>query len=123
MMLTCDIDYRSAYQIVGAAVRRLSSGGKRGSDLTVELLDEIAIAQLGTPLGLEQAMLDTILDPVAIVATRAASGGAAAAPMSAMLTDVAGEVAALQLVVSERLRQFDQVEDELRREARQILDG
>ena len=77
VMETCDVDYRTAYLIVGRAVRSAGRQGLRGVDLTGELLDAAATEQLGRPLGLTGRDLSTVLDPRAIVQTRVAPGGAA----------------------------------------------
>ena len=47
LMVSCGVDYRTAYQIVGAAVRRLAAEGGTAGDLSPMLLDQIAVEQLG----------------------------------------------------------------------------
>ncbi len=123
LMLSCNIDYRSAYQVVGGAVRRLSQSGRTGADLTVALLDEVAVELLGGPLGMDPEVLASTLDPAAIVATRVAPGGAAPKPMVAMLGDTTAQAAALTAAARARLDAFDEAEDTLRREARRVLEG
>ena len=123
VMLSCGLDYRTAYQIVGAAVRRLSETGQSAAGLTAALLDEVALEQVGRPLGMAAAPLHQALDPSAIVATRRAAGGAAAAPMEAMLAAVGDDVEALRAAAEERLDGFDRAEQALVAEARRVVEG
>ena len=69
--LQAGMDYRSAYRVVGRAV----AAGR---------LDPAA---LGRELGIDEALLRDALDPAASLATRTAPGGAARAPMDAMLAE------------------------------------
>ena len=46
------IDYRTAYRVVGHAVREASAAGLRGVDVDGTLLDRAAVAVTGQPLGL-----------------------------------------------------------------------
>jgi argininosuccinate lyase len=77
VMQTCDVDYRTAYQVVGIAVRRANAAGLRGIDLDGAMLDDAAREYTGRPIGLTGRDLVEILDPRHIVATRTAAGGAA----------------------------------------------
>ncbi len=92
VMETCKVDYRSAYLIVGSAVRRAASEGLRGADLTGEMLDEAARECVGRPLGLAERDLTEVLDPRAIVLTRVAPGGAAPGVVRQMASEVRAEV-------------------------------
>jgi argininosuccinate lyase len=122
VMLSCAVDYRTAYQIVGAAVRRLSAERRSASHLTPMLLDEVAIEQLGRPLAMDAATLADALDPRAIVATRVATGGAAPEPMSAMLSEVAAEADALAAAGRARLDTMNQAERRLVADARRVIE-
>ena len=89
----CGVDYRTAYLVVGQAVRAASAAGLRGIDITAAMLDEAA----QQPLGLTDEELAAVLDPAQIVATRSARGGAApaaVAPMIEACRTAAGELAA-----------------------------
>ncbi|HEY2704281.1 MAG TPA: argininosuccinate lyase [Candidatus Dormibacteraeota bacterium] len=77
VMLSCGVDYRTAYLVVGRAVSRAGREGLRGIDITGEMLDAAAVEQIGRSLGLAGADLTEVLDPRAIVQTRSAPGGAA----------------------------------------------
>jgi argininosuccinate lyase len=122
LMVSCGIDYRSAYQIVGSAVRRLAAEGDSARDLTSTLLDEIAVEQLGRPLAADAATLADALDPAAIVATRVAVGGAAPEPIGAMLVDVATEIDELAAAARERLDAVDRAEHDLVADARRVVE-
>jgi len=88
------IDYRSAYLLVGAAVRKASREGLRGVDLTGEMLDAAAEETIGRRLGLAGRDLSEVLDPRAIVGTRTALGGAAPEVVRRMASDQAAAAAA-----------------------------
>lgn len=77
VMLRGDLDYRSAYRVVAAAVRHAAATGAAAADLTPADLDAAALATVGRPLGLTSEDLTAALDPAAIVATRTVPGGAA----------------------------------------------
>ncbi|HEY1821177.1 MAG TPA: argininosuccinate lyase [Trebonia sp.] len=77
IMQECAVDYRTAYQIVGIAVRKASLDGIRGIDLTVGRLQDAAAEYNGTRLDLDDIDLAAVLDPREIVATRVLAGGAA----------------------------------------------
>src|SRR4029450_2575242 len=47
LMVSCGVDYRTAYQIVGSAVRRLAAEGRTAGDLSPGLLDDVAIEHSG----------------------------------------------------------------------------
>jgi len=84
VMQTCAVDYRTAYQVVGLAVRTAHQAGLRGIDLDGAMLDAAARAYDGRELGLTGTDLSEVLDPRAIVATRTAAGGAAPPVVTAM---------------------------------------
>jgi len=100
VMEACELDYRTAYHIVGRAVRTASRRSLRGVDLTGEMLDAAAVEQTGHPLGLAGRDLSTVLDPRAIVQTRVAPGGAA----PAVVRDMAARCLQEAQAVAERAR-------------------
>ena len=91
------IDYRTAYRVVGHAVRLASARGLRGIDIDGGLLDEAAKELTGQPLGFAGRDLAAVLDPGLIVTSRTSLGGAAPAEVTRMAGEVgtqAGELAA-----------------------------
>ena len=126
VMLCCGLDYRSAYRVVGNAVRALSRQGGSAGDLTVALLDAAGEQVLGRPIGISEDDLATSLDPAAIVASRVAPGGAAAGPMNDMIEEARVMADALERAARDRLAGFDAAEAALRRESvdrRQVPEG
>ncbi|MGD9525216.1 argininosuccinate lyase [Pseudonocardia sp.] len=77
VMLAAEVDYRTAYDVVGATVRRAAREGVPGVAITGEMLDAAATEVRGRPLGLAGRDLTAVLDPATIVRTRATRGGAA----------------------------------------------
>ncbi len=77
VMLTCGLDYRTAYQVVGVAVRTATRRGCAASTSTARCSTR---RRSSTPVGRSgspDADLTEVLDPRRIVATRTAAGGAA----------------------------------------------
>jgi argininosuccinate lyase len=122
VMVSCGVDYRTAYRIVGGAVRRVAAEGGGAADLGPALLDEVSAEQLGRPLAIDAAALGDALDPAAIVTTRVAVGGAAPEPMDAMLADVAAEADELAAAARERLDAVDRAERSLVADARRVVE-
>jgi argininosuccinate lyase len=113
VMQTCGIDYRSAYLLVGAAVRKASREGLRGVDLTGEMLDEAAEETIGRGLGLAGRDLSEVLDPRAIVLTRTSVGGAAPKVVRRMAAGQAAEASAARDRASKALGALDAAESAL----------
>jgi argininosuccinate lyase len=95
IMQTCGIDYRSAYRVVGHAVRQASAAGLRGADIDGALLDAAAAEITGHPLGLTGRDLSAALDPGQIVASRTLLGGAAPGEVRRMAAGAAADAARL----------------------------
>ena len=91
VMQTCGIDYRSAYRVVGHAVRQASAAGLRGSDIDGALLDASATEVIGRPLGLTGHDLSAALDPWQIVVSRTTLGGAAPGEVTRMAEQVTAQ--------------------------------
>jgi argininosuccinate lyase len=89
------IDYRTAYRVVGHAVRAASARGLRGADIDGAMLDAAAAELTGRPLGLTGRDLTAVLDPGLIVAGRTALGGAAPSEVTRMAGEVETRAAEL----------------------------
>jgi argininosuccinate lyase len=117
VMSTRGLDYRSAYQVVAHAVRATAADGGSGRDITAERLDAAAVVVLGEPLGLDADELAEVVDPVAIVATRTGTGGAAPETVRGM-AERFGSVATQQLsAVRDRRERLESAEADLVRTA------
>ena len=100
-----DLDYRSAYRIVGNAVAYITDRGGGPERLTARQLDACARLVVGHPLELDPALVAEALDPVAAIATRIVEGGAAPAPMTRMLADDRAALAhAAEWITAARMR-------------------
>jgi len=110
VMQTCDLDYRSAYLLVGAAIREASRRGLRGVDVTGEMLDRAARERLGAELGLAGRDLSEVLDPRAIVLTRRLPGGAAPDLVREMAGRCRAEARAVRERAVDRANGFDRAE-------------
>ena len=95
IMQSCGIDYRTAYRVVGHAVRQASAAGLRGADIDGAMLDACAAEITGRPLGLAGRDLSAVLDPGQIVASRTALGGAAPAEVRRMAGQASAEASRL----------------------------
>ena len=110
VMLTCGLDYRTAYQVVGVAVRTAHEAGLRGIDLTGEMIDAAARQLAGRPLGLAGKDLSEVLDPRRIVATRTAPGGAAPEVVEAMAASCSRQAAELLAAARDSRESFARAE-------------
>ena len=100
-----NLDYRSAYRIVGNAVAYITDRGGGPERLTASQLDACARLVVGHPLELDPAVVAEALDPVAAIATRIVEGGAAPAPMARMLADDRAALAhASEWITAARMR-------------------
>jgi argininosuccinate lyase len=106
VMQTCDVDYRTAYQVVGVAVRRANAAGLRGIDLDGEMLEDAAREYTGRPIGLAGRDLVEVLDPRHIVATRTAAGGAAPPVVEGMAASCRAQAQELRELAEDRRAAF-----------------
>lgn len=120
---TCDIDYRSAYVVVGRTVREASRRGVPGREITGQMLDEMAEAETGQPWGLADVDLTEVLDPLSVVTTRTAMGGAAPEAVRTMVGHCQADTAALSTRVGERRAAVAAASDSLRARVHAVLDG
>ena len=114
-----EIDYRSAYLVVGKAVREASRLGIPGRLITGQLLDEIALAETGRSWGLSEVDLAKVLDPENIVATRTVTGGAAPDAVAAMVGRCRGDAKRLTERVDEERTGLRRATEALLAQARQ----
>lgn len=113
VMQTCGLDYRTAYQVVGIAVREASREGLRGVDLNAERLEAAAQRYAGISLGLAGHDLTEILDPRRIVETRTLPGGAAPPVVEEMAAECAEQAATLHARARARREAFERAEEAL----------
>ena len=118
-----DIDYRTAYFVVGDVVRDASRAGIRGRDLTAQMINDAALERTGARWHVLDSDLTAVLDPVQIVASRRVLGGAAAEPIEQMLQATSTETADLAATAAARLAGFAAAEDDLLRRVRSLVDG
>src|SRR5690348_2931276 len=94
LALSGELDYRSAHQVVGRAVRDVVDAGESPSALTVERLAAAAEATLGRPVAIDDAVLRDALDPAACAVGRKQAGSSADAAMDVMLATIDEALAA-----------------------------
>jgi argininosuccinate lyase len=104
--LETGLDYRTAYRVVG-----------RAAALDSAALDAAAREVLGRPLG---ADVSHALDPVAALATRTIPGGAAPAPMDAMLAECREAVGTARATIDARRTAIERAEQDLVARARDL---
>lgn len=113
VMQACTVDYRTAYRIVGQAVKTASQKGLRGIDIDGAMLDEAAREVVGRPIGLGGVDLGEALEPRRIVMSRVMPGGAAPEVAREMASTVRTQAATICSEANRRLRAFETVESEL----------
>ena len=120
VMQTSGVDYRTAYVVVGAAVRRAAAEGLRGIDLTAEMIEEAAEARIGRRLGLAGTDLTEVLDPRAIVGTRRSPGGAAPDVVRTMVADCRAVADRIRAGAERRQAGYDEAERALVKAAEEV---
>ncbi|WP_326829392.1 argininosuccinate lyase [Streptosporangium sp. NBC_01810] len=123
VMQTCHLDYRTAYQVVGIAVREASREGLRGIDLDGARLEAAAQQHAGISLGLEGQDLSDILDPRHIVETRTLAGGAAPPVVETMAAECVKKAKSLRDRARAQRTSFEQAEAALVAEAGDFIEG
>ncbi len=113
VMQRCAVDYRTAYLVVGRAVRAAAEDGLRGVDLTGAMLDDAAHQEVGRPLGLTGSDLTEVLDPRRLVADRTVQGGASPSVVREMVHSLRTEVQQLHDQTQQRRERYVQSEDRL----------
>ena len=116
----CQVDYRSAYVVVGRTVREASRRGISGRDITGEMLDEASVAETGESLNLTGRDLTAALDPRAIVDSRVGTGGAAPGAVQSMITQCEQLADELAAAVALRRENLERAEEQLLAQARRI---
>jgi argininosuccinate lyase len=123
VMQTCDVDYRTAYEVVGIAVRTAHAAGLRGVDLDGAMLDAAAQQHTGGAIGLTGRDLAEVLDPRRIVATRTAAGGAAPPVVEGMAASSREQAAAFLRLARQRRDGFRAAERRLVEQASALVAG
>ena len=116
----CQVDYRSAYVVVGRTVREASRRGISGRDITGEMLDEASVAETGESFNLTGRDLTAALDPRAIVDSRVGTGGAAPGAVQSMITQCERLADELAAAVALRRENLERAEEQLLAQARRI---
>jgi argininosuccinate lyase len=123
LVLTCGVDYRTAYVVVGNTVRAASRAGIPGVNITGAMIDDAAKEHTGRSWGLAGRDLFMVLDPWQIVLSRTAQGGAAPQALAAMIDSLKPAIARVDTAAKERTERFDRVEAELFAAARSMIAG
>jgi argininosuccinate lyase len=87
IMLSTGLPYETAHRVVGHLVSTAIADEVPAEQFSVTMIDQAAQAVVGHHLILSPDLLAEVLDPHAIVATRTGLGGAAPAPMRAMIAE------------------------------------
>ncbi len=115
------VDYRTAYYVVGDAVRQASREGIPGRLIGAEIINRAAAARTGTPWDVTDEELAEVLKPESIVASRTAEGGAAKAVVLAGVEATRARLSLIAEQADQRLRDFDAVEVSLLAQARSVV--
>lgn len=117
LVLLAGVDYRTAYRVVGHAVALALDTGR---PLTADALHAAAVAVTGVALPmLDDAQVASILDPVALVASRHESGGCAPESVRAEVAMLRPAVASAAAWLEERRTEHERSREALLHRARQ----
>jgi argininosuccinate lyase len=114
LALATGLDHRDCYRVVARAVSNTISSGKGPGAIDPAALDGASRAVLGQPLRVDAKVVADALDPLACIATRTVEGGAAQAPMSALLQRAGASAVELGAWAEERRGALRRAEDALR---------
>ena len=114
------LDYRTAHQVVGRAVRELVAEGLAPDALTPERLAGAAERAVGRPATISAAALAGALDPAAAVAARRQAGSAAPGEVAAMIADCRRAIAAARRFSAEERAAEAAARDALLSQARAL---
>jgi len=123
LVQTRAVDYRTAYRVVGQAVRAASESGIPGAGITGEMIDAAALAHTGRDWGMAGVDLSEVLDPWRIVLSRTVEGGAAPAALADMIRALRERLGSLAEQVGRRVAAFDQAESDLLAAAQRVVSG
>ncbi|WP_313617762.1 argininosuccinate lyase [Agrobacterium sp.] len=83
------LSFREAHHVVGGAVQRALNAGLDARGMTVEIINESAVEELGAPLPITADFVRDCLDPVRSVNARTTAGGTAPSEVRRMLVALA----------------------------------
>ena len=122
LMATLGLDYRSAYDLVGAAVRRAAAAGLRGVDLTGETSTRPR-PRPGSPRRRSPGWTSrAALDPEAIVRGRRTRGGAAPDVVRGMAKECAEAADAVRAAIRARRDGFAAAEAAVITQAARVVE-
>jgi argininosuccinate lyase len=121
LTVTCGVDYRSAYVVVGNTVREASNARIPGREITAEMINRAAEAHTGSSWNVEQADLAKVLDAHEIIRSREATGGAAPKAFAAMIASSCLRVTELRDCAKRKLASYDAAEDARIERARNVV--
>lgn len=87
------ISFRDAHHVVGRAVQMVIAGGGDAGDLSLDILNAAAEAEIGRRFDLDEARLRGWMDPAQAVAARDVPGGAAPVAVAAVLKQMRDRLA------------------------------
>jgi argininosuccinate lyase len=93
LVVESGLDHRAAQRVVGVLARMLATSGRRSASLDSADVNAAAIEVTGSGAELDNAALTRALDAARAVSAREGPGGAAAAPMTEMLSACRAELA------------------------------
>jgi len=123
VMTECGIDYRTAYRVVGRAVRQASEAGLRGVDVDGAMLDRAAVEITGRPLNLAGRDLSVVLDHWQIVLSRTGRGGAEPGEVRRMAAGTQRRSAGLAARAQRWRDKYQQAEQALLAAARRCVEA
>ncbi|MFM0305227.1 argininosuccinate lyase [Paraburkholderia sediminicola] len=107
------LDYREAHEVIARVVNAAIEQRKPANQISIEMVQDAAKAQLGHPLEISAASIRDALDPVQNVARRDGIGGPAPVAVQKMVDSTRNELTAERARLSERLQKLAGATDKL----------
>lgn len=122
MVRKMDVSFRTAYQIVKRAVLGLYHQGKTSEDLTLEELNEAAMAVIQKPLqNINADDIEKALDPLENVKRRNVLGGPAPTVVAKDIVDMRNRLQRDVLQIKEWRKKIELAENNMREKADQVI--
>ena len=122
MVRKAGIPFRAAHQITGRVVRKALSLEIRGSEITLELIQEASREVLERELNLTEQDVREATDPRVNVERRKSTGGPAPVEVSRMIEERQRELESIEMRRTKRLGKYDTAMKKVEREIDNLLE-
>ena len=114
--------FREAHHIVASVVRKAIEEGIRATQITSNFIDEVAIDEIGGPIGLTEDSVRNALDPMDNITVRSHEGGTAPSAVARTIRKASRLIEKDMHYVETTRRKLQSARTSLRKTVREMLD-